>query len=110
MPRQTTYDIKDETRIIAKLMQEQRENEDWVIRLEIDRVPTGTGHYAIYDGLEVRAGGVTHNMRKAIQECTWFGRLKRPIFLFKFDLDGSAASWLNHDNVHRPGRTAGQSV
>jgi len=96
--------LRSETEVLAKLMQAQQDtqNTGWTVRLESERVPAATGHYALYDGLEVRSCGVTRNMRQSIEACAWFGNLKRPIFMFLFDLDGSAEDWLEQLESRRP--------
>jgi hypothetical protein len=91
----TESELVCETGIIAKLTQEERENEGWKVTLDIDDVPQEIGNYALYDGLVARGGGVTWNMRQSVLESSWFGKLKRPIYLWFPDSDGSVALWLD---------------
>src|SRR5436190_13370148 len=86
--------FRAETEIIAKLMGEQAQNHDWSIALALDEAPETTGHYGLYDGLDCIGGGVTYNLRQSLHETQSRHNLKRPIFTWLPDTDGSAALWL----------------
>lgn len=82
-----------ETEIIARVMREQRENKGCNVTLSIEDVPREIGSYAVYDGLDICGGGTTRNMRESIENLA-SRDLKRPIFTWKADIDGTDALWL----------------
>ena len=69
----------------------------WLYAEDLSRVPTTTGDYALYDGIEPRACGVTWDMRKSVENATWYGRCRCQIIFYLPDEDGSAAAWLSGD-------------
>lgn len=75
----------------------------WNYTLSLDRVPETAGYYelrgthTLLDGVgpDVRGGGVTLNMRKALQELAQStGPMLRPCYAWKPDQKG-AEEWLN---------------
>ena len=92
---ETPDQLRIETELLATLMSEQRENEGWKVSLSIEDVPDETGNYSLHDGLDGCGGGVSYHMRQGIQSLMAYARpLRRPIYLWKPDVDGSAALWL----------------
>jgi hypothetical protein len=85
--------VSDEMRleILAEALSKQKTNDGWKRVITIADVPEDCGHYALYDGIEIRCAGVTRNMRKGIEKSRWFGDMKLPILFYKPDDDGSAA-------------------
>jgi hypothetical protein len=81
--------------IIIDQLRKQKRKCAWIVTSNIADVPEGTGHYALYDGIEVRSAGVSYNMRKSLKESRWFSVAEMPIFMWFPDADGSAAEWLN---------------
>jgi len=81
--------------VLASAMRRSKDNTGWNVATNIADVPSECGHYSIYDGFDIRGCGVTWDMRRSIQENSWFSSLKRGLFLWKPDLDGSAALWLD---------------
>lgn len=87
--------LRMETDLLVRLMQEDSK-EGWQFTTCIDDVPEEVGHYGLSDGLHGRGGGVSRNMRQSIKQSSWFSQLRRPIFEWLPDTDGSAALWLDH--------------
>lgn len=100
-------EIQAETEMIAKLLREQ-ERDGWRVETNIENVPSETGQYALRDGLASKGWGVSWNMRKSIEQSSWFNNMKRPIFMWLPDTDGSAALWL--DNKIRCSRCEGKPI
>ncbi|HXF12247.1 MAG TPA: hypothetical protein VN517_03780 [Terriglobales bacterium] len=94
-PNPTT---ETEIEILAKHLRKQRANGGWQVVLTIGEVPEGIGHYALYDGLELRGAGVTKNMRDAIQDGSYYEKVDLPIYMFLPDTDDSAALWLRGED------------
>jgi len=93
---ESTEQLKLEAEVIVKLMREHKEERD-NISLSIEDVPAEIGNYGLYDGLRVRGAGTSRNMRRSFEELmrsSW--PVKRPIYCWKPDTDGSAALWLDH--------------
>ncbi len=91
-----TVSVAPEVRleILAEAVLKIRENTNWKRARTIEEVPDTCGHYAIYDGVEVRGGGVNRSMRSGLRNMSWYGRCEFQILLFLPDADGSAALWL----------------
>jgi hypothetical protein len=100
--------ITDEMRleVLAEAVMKSHANLGWKRALTLADIPEEIGHYAIYDGIEVRGAGVVKNMRTGAESATFYRSLKFPILLFLPDRDGSAALWL--DGLIRCPRCDGQ--
>ena len=85
-------ELLHETEIIARLMREKRIDRN--VSLSIEEIPDEIGSYWVYDGLICMGGGMTRRMRNAVIALSRRG-LKRPIFIWSPDSDGSVALWLD---------------
>ena len=83
--------IRKETELLAELMRERGKN----VTLSVDEIPEEIGVYTIYDGLQASGGGIAKNMRATVAGKAYIKRLKRPIFAWKPDHDGSLALHLD---------------
>lgn len=90
----------DEIGILIAALQKSRTRNGWIIVRSIAEVPAETGDWALYDGLDVVAGGVAWNTKKAIQASRWFGKCEQPIYAFAPDKDGSGAHYLREAGFH----------
>lgn len=86
-----------ETDLLVKLLREQDRctKRGWLVSADLSDVPEGIGHYSVDDGLEFRGAGVTHNMHRAVALMISGRTIKRPIFMWLPDADGSADLWLD---------------
>lgn len=82
-------------RVFMEALIAKEKKSGWVVVGNVWKVPEKCGHYAIYDGIEVRGCGVTWDMRQSIKNSYWLTGSKIPIFMFLPDHDGSAALWLD---------------
>jgi hypothetical protein len=86
-----------ETEILVKLMREHKGDGDARLSLSLEDVPAEIGGYGLYDGLRCWGGGSTYNMRRSLEELARNrGPLKRPIYSWTPDTDGSTALWLDN--------------
>jgi hypothetical protein len=72
-----------------------RQNTGWLRARTIEEVPEAVGHYALYDGMELRAAGIARNMRRGLTDSGYFGKGKFPVLLYLPDADGSTARYLD---------------
>lgn len=92
----TTVELQLESEILIKLMREYKEDGNAQLSLSIEDVPAEVGSYGLYDGLRVRGCGTTYNMRRSLEELARNQQpIKRPIYSWTPDTDGSAALWLD---------------
>jgi hypothetical protein len=80
--------------IIVDQLRKKWKAKGWNVTANLEEIPESTGVYALFDGIQIKASGVTFNMRKSIASCTWFGKCEIPIFMWMPDMDGSVEEWL----------------
>lgn len=99
--------LANEIAVVVRLEQEKA-TDGWRFTAMLEDVPETIGHYGLQDGLRGLGCGVTLNMRKSLIEAARYKTVKRPIYSWLPDTDGSVALWL--DGMYKCSRCKEESI